>query len=78
MYDMTQGKVSIKVRGNHILQYYDGRFLQDSLFGLFLYNKIQRHLSNSESNFFLSSDQFVGWNPPTIEDLQKQVMQKNC
>ena len=78
MYDMTRGKVSIKDWGNHLLQYYDGRFLQDSLFGLFLYNTIQRHSSNSEGNFFLSSDRFIGRNPPTIEDLQRQVMQKNC
>ena len=56
MYDMTRGKVSIKDWGNHLLRYYDGRFLQDSLFGLFLYNTIQRHSSNSEGNFFLSSD----------------------
>jgi hypothetical protein len=41
MYDMTRGKVSIKDWGNHLLRYYDGRFLQDSLFGLFLYNTIQ-------------------------------------
>jgi hypothetical protein len=34
--------------------------------------------SNSEGNFFLSSDRFIGRNPPTIEDLQRQVMQKNC
>lgn len=78
MYDMTRGKVSIKDWGKHLLRYYDGRFLQDSLFGLFLYNTIQRHSSNSEGNFFLSSDRFIGRNPPTIEDLQRQVMQKNC
>ena len=71
MYDMTQGKVSINDWGNHLLRNYDGRFLQDSLFGLFLYNTIQRHSSNSEGNFFLSSDRFIGRNPPTIEDLKK-------
>ncbi len=56
MYDMTRGKVSIKDWGNHLLQYYYDRFLEDSLFGLFLYNTIQRHSSFSEGNFFLSSD----------------------
>jgi len=31
MYDMPQGKVSIKDWGNHLLRYCDGQFLQDSL-----------------------------------------------
>jgi hypothetical protein len=48
MYDLTRGKVSIKEWGNHLLQYYDGCFLDDSLFGLFLYNTVQRHAGNSE------------------------------
>ena len=40
MYDLTYGKVSIKEWGYHLLRYYDGRFLQDSLFGLFSYNTV--------------------------------------
>ncbi len=56
MYDLTCGKVSIKEWGYHLLRYYDGRFLKDSLFGLFLYNTVQRHTSNSEGNFFLALD----------------------
>ena len=55
IYDMTRGKVSIKDWGRHLLRCYDGRFLEDSLFGLFLYNTVQRHSSNSEGNFFLAS-----------------------
>ena len=78
MYDLTRGKVSIKEWGYHLLRYYDGRFLEDSLFGLFLYNTVQRHSSNSKGNFFLASDRFIGRNPPTIQDLQRQVLQKNC
>jgi hypothetical protein len=60
MYDLIRGKVSIKEQGNHLLRYYDGWFLKDSLFGLFLYNTVQRHSSNSKGNFFLTSDQFIG------------------
>jgi hypothetical protein len=60
MYDLTCGKVSIKEWGNHLIQYYNGCFLDDSLFGLFLYNTVQRHSSNSEGNFFLASDQLLG------------------
>ncbi len=78
MYDLTRGKVSIKEWGNHLLQYYDGRFLDDSLFGLFLYNTVQRHSGNSEGNFFLASDQFIGKNPPTVQELQRQIQLKNC
>ncbi len=78
MYDLTCGKVSIKEWGNHLLRYYDGCFLDDSLFGLFLYNMVQRHASNSEGNFFLASDQFIGKKPPTVQELQRRILQKNC
>ncbi len=75
---MTCGKVSKKDWGRHLMQYYDGRFLEDSLFGLFLYNTVQRHSSNSKGNFFLASDRFIGRNPPTVQDLQRQIQQKKC
>jgi hypothetical protein len=77
MYDMKRGKVSIKEWGKHLLRYYDGRFLEDSLFSLFLYNTVQRHSSNSDGNFFLASDRFIGKSPPTLQELQRQVKQKN-
>jgi hypothetical protein len=77
MYDLSHGKVSIKDWGQYLLQYYDGCFFEDSLFGLFLYNTVQRHSSNSEGNFFLASDQFIGRNPPTVQELQRQLQQKN-
>jgi hypothetical protein len=41
IYDIEQGEVPIKEWGQHLLQYYDGQFLDDSLFGLSLYNVIQ-------------------------------------
>ncbi len=59
------------------MQYYDGRFLEDSLFGLFLYNTIQRHTNNIEGNFFFKLDGFIGRNPPTVQELKKQLQQKN-
>ncbi len=43
IYDLEQGEIPIKEWGQYLLQYYNGRFLEDSLFGLFLYNTIQRH-----------------------------------
>ncbi len=51
MYDIERGKVSIQDWGKHLLCYYDVQFLEDSLFGLFLYKTIQRHASNREGNF---------------------------
>jgi hypothetical protein len=35
VYGLEQGKISIKEWGQHLLQYYNGRFLEDSLFGYF-------------------------------------------
>jgi hypothetical protein len=77
MYNMTRGKVSIKDWGQHLFQYYDDHFLEDSLFGLFLYNTIQRHSSNCEGNFFHASDQFIGRNPLTVQELQRQCQLKD-
>ncbi len=51
IYDMEQGEVPIKKWVQHLLRYFDGRFLDDSLFGLSLYNTIQRHTNNKEGNF---------------------------
>jgi len=36
IYDLEQGEIPIKEWGRHLLRYYDGRFLEDPLFGLFL------------------------------------------
>ncbi len=79
MYDLTHGKVSIKDWGQHLLRYYDGRFLEDSLFELFLYNTVQRHSSDSEGNFFFASNQFIGRNRPIVQELQRQLqLQNSC
>jgi hypothetical protein len=48
IYDIERGEVPIKEWGQHLLQYYDGRFLDDSLFGLSLYNIIQQHTNNNK------------------------------
>ena len=42
-----------------------------------MYNTIQRHASNTEGNFFLASDKFIGRNPPTFQELQRQLELKN-
>jgi hypothetical protein len=77
IYNLEQEEIPIKEWGQHLLQYYDGRFLEDSLFGLFLYNTIQRHTNNSEGIFFFKTDRFIGKNPPTVQELKKQLENKN-
>ncbi len=51
IYDMEQGEVPIKEWGQHFLRYFDGLFLDDSLFGLCWYNSIQLHMNNREGIF---------------------------
>ena len=33
--------------GQHLLHYYDGRFVKDQIFSLFVFNSIERHTNNS-------------------------------
>jgi hypothetical protein len=54
----------------------NGQFLEDPLFGLFLYSTIHRHTNNSKGNFFFKSDRFIGKNPPTVQELKKQPENK--
>ncbi len=42
-----------------------------------MYNTVQRHSNNSEGNFSLTSDQFIGRNPPTVQELQRQLQLKD-
>jgi hypothetical protein len=37
IYNLERGEIPKKEWGRHLLQYYDGQFLEDPLFGLFLY-----------------------------------------
>jgi hypothetical protein len=77
IYDIERGEVTIKEWGQHLLRYYDGQFLNDSLFGLALYNIIQQHTNNIEDNLFFNSDRFIGKDPPTVEQLKRQLKNKN-
>ncbi len=77
IYDMERGEVPIEEWGQHLLRYFYGWFLDDSLFGLSLYNTIQRHTNNKEGNFFFNSDRFIGENSPTVQELKKQLRNKD-
>jgi hypothetical protein len=48
IYDIEQGEVPIKEWGQHLLQYYDSRFLDDSLFDLPLYNLVSSNIQITE------------------------------
>jgi len=74
---MEWGEVPIEEWGQHLLRYFYGWFLDDSLFGLSLNNTIQRHTNNKEGIFFFNSDRFIGENPPTVQELKKQLRNKD-
>jgi hypothetical protein len=77
IYDIEQGEVPIKEWKQHLLQYYDGQILDDSLLGLSSYNIIQQHTKNREGNFFFNSDRFIGEDPPTVEHLKRELKNKH-
>ena len=59
VYDMKRGGWDVKEWGRHLLRYYDGRFLNDQFFSLFVFNTIQRHENNSEGNFFSTASRLL-------------------
>ena len=75
--DLTGPVKCIKSWANHLLHYYDGRFREDQLFGLYLHNTIQRHENNSKGAFFVNDKNFFGENPPTVDDIKEQTRQGN-
>lgn len=81
VYDPRRGKVKdIHAWAKHLLRYHDGRFLQDQMFSLYVFNFLQRHTNNSQGNFFYKDKNFLGaygGNPPTVEDLQQQLREGN-
>ena len=77
LYDMQRGEWSVREWGRHLLRYFDGRFLQDQLFSLFVFNTMERHTNNSQGSFFFNNDKFIGKNPPTVEELKEQLRNKD-
>jgi len=69
LYDMERGQWSVKEWGKHLMRYYDGRFLNDQFFCLFVHNTIQRHHNNSQGNFFFQGRMTWkrGW-PTTFQE----------
>ena len=70
---MDRGKWSVKQWAQHLLHYHDGRFLKDQMFSLFVFNSIERHVNNSQGQYFFKSNKFIGENPPTIDQLKRQL-----
>lgn len=77
IWDCERGPLDIRDWCKHLLKYYDGRFQRDQLFTLYAFNMIQRHDNNSGGNFFVNSPSFVGREPPTVEDLKRDVANGN-
>ena len=59
--------------GKHLLHYYDGRFINDQMFSLFVFNTIEHHENNSAGSYFFTSGKYLGQNPPTIKELQDRL-----
>ena len=77
-YDPRRGKVKSLVDwAQHLLHYHDGRFLNDQMLVLYIFNMLQRHINNTQGNYFYNSDNFLGRNPPTVEQLQEQMRSGN-
>eukprot|EP00984_Skeletonema_dohrnii_P001097 scaffold341_cov89-Skeletonema_dohrnii-CCMP3373.AAC.2 len=38
---------------------------------------LQRHINNTQGNFFYKNDNFLGRNPPAVEQLQEQMRRWN-
>ena len=78
LYDPVRGQISnVTEWGRHLIRYFDGRFLRDQTFCLYLYNVMQRHQNNKQGGFFFHSPNFLGKNPPTLRELKQQIKNGN-
>jgi len=73
IWDSERGAIPVKEWGKHLLKYYDGRFIRDQLFVLYLFNTISRHVNNSQGNYFFKSEHFFSRDPPTLDELKQQI-----
>lgn len=77
VYDPKRGKVKdIHSWATHLIRYQDGRFINDQMFCLYVFNMLQRHTNNTQGNFFYKDKNFLGASsrlPPTVEELQEQL-----
>jgi hypothetical protein len=77
IWDSERGAIPVKEWGKHLLKYYDGRFIRDQLFVLYLFNTITRHVNNSQGTYFFKSEHFFSRDPPTLDELKKQISNGN-
>ena len=81
VYDETRGGLdqlngpikNLKSWARHLMHYYDGRFQKDQMFGLYVFNAIQRQDNNKSGAFFHIDKNWYGKNPPTLEELKNQI-----
>ena len=55
------------------MHYYDGRFKQNQMFTLYVFNTIQRQENNRSGAFFHSDKNWYGKDPPTVKELKSQI-----
>ena len=82
VYDEVRGRVddlddgpirNLKSWAKHLLRFEDGRFQKCQLFGLYVYNMIQRQENNKKGAYFHSDKGWYGKNPPSLEELKNQI-----
>ena len=67
---------NIQAWAKHLVRYHDGRFVNEQLFCLYALNMVQRHINNTQGNYFYKDDNWLGAGSgflPTIEGLRTQI-----
>ena len=73
IFDLPGPINSVKSWAKHLINYCNGRFVNDQLFTLYIHNVLQRHKNNSEGNYFFNDNKLLGKNPPSLEELKEQI-----
>ena len=55
------------------MHYYDGRFQQNQMFTLYVFNTIQCQENNRSGSLFHSDKNWYGKDQPTVEELKSQI-----
>ena len=70
---MTGPVHDLRTWAKHLMQHHDKWFTSDQLLSLYVFNTLQRHDNNNHGNFFRYNRNWIGLNPPTIEDIMCQI-----
>jgi hypothetical protein len=73
--EARQHKIYIAEWAENLLYYQDGRFAEDKQWSFFALNYVYRRRNQTQSQFFVNN--FIGERPPTIEEIQEKIENKN-